>query len=161
MKNPEIDNTLLEQIVIQRTADLQRANELLEAEIQRRKLIEHKLVESEKFFITILKSISDAIFLTDVLGRFVYISPNVDTLFGFDENEIKKFGTITKLIGAIPEAANTLEIGEELKNLEIQVVNKSGITLTILVTMKLIENFGKKLLFTCRDITARKNAVSN
>jgi PAS domain S-box-containing protein len=47
------------------------------------------LRESEELHRLTLSSISDAVFLTDDEGRFTFICPNVDVIFGYGPDEVQ------------------------------------------------------------------------
>jgi PAS domain S-box-containing protein len=119
-----------------------------------RKRIEVALRESEELYRQTVSSISDAVFLTDDRGNFIFICPNVDLTFGWSEAEIMSMGNITSLVGHTPFIPN--EIKGELRNIEWKITDKNGNLHSLLVNIKSV-NIGKATrLFTCRDITERK-----
>lgn len=77
----------LEVLVEERTAELRKANELLQQEITNREQTEQALRESEQRFRQVIVSVSDHIYLTEIPenGRPVnrYLSPHIEALTGY------------------------------------------------------------------------------
>ncbi|MDJ0789612.1 MAG: PAS domain S-box protein, partial [Myxococcota bacterium] len=61
----------------------------LEAELEGRRVVEAALRESEELHRITLRSISDAVFVTDDDGRFTFICPNVEVIFGYSYEEVE------------------------------------------------------------------------
>jgi PAS domain S-box-containing protein len=78
----------LEDLVAQRTADLQEANAQLSREIDERKRIEDALKESEQKYRALVETTSDWIWEVDADGVYTYCSPRVTDLLGFQPQEI-------------------------------------------------------------------------
>lgn len=127
-------------------------------DISRRKNTERKLTESEEFYRLTIESISDAVFLTDFDGNFLYICPNVNLIFGYSVPEVDKIGTIQHLIGKHCIDCDAIKNKEELHNVECEITDKSGGKRTILVNVKPVQLKGGSLLFTCREITVMKQS---
>ena len=124
-------------------------------DITERKRTEVALRESEELYRHTVASISDAVFLTDDRGNFIFVCPNVDLTFGWSEGEIMSMGNITSLVGYTSFIPN--EIKGELRNIEWNITDKNGNLHNLLVNIKSV-NIGKATrLFTCRDITERKH----
>jgi PAS domain-containing protein len=66
------------------TSQLAAANEELQKEIAARKQTELLLRESEELYRVTLSYVSDAVFLTDDTGRFTFVCPNVEEIFGYN-----------------------------------------------------------------------------
>ena len=106
----------------------------------------------------VLSSISDAVFITDAIGAFTFVCPNVHTIFGYDYGEVWRAGNIAALLGGDLFDAGEVERVGELANLERSIHDKHGERHTLLVTIKRVSIDRGTLLFTCRDITQRYEA---
>ena len=72
----------MEQRVVERTAELARLNELLQAEINARSRMEEALRERAALTGAFLDNSATVAWMKDVEGRYVYISPNYERRFG-------------------------------------------------------------------------------
>lgn len=114
---------------------------------------------SEKLNRLTLSSISDAVFVTDNTGVFTFICPNVDVIFGYSFQEVKKMGKISKLFGEEDLFTPTeLERLGEIRNIERDITDKAGKVHYLLVNVKKVSINGGMLLYSCRDVTERKTA---
>ncbi|MDW7711110.1 MAG: PAS domain-containing sensor histidine kinase [Deferrisomatales bacterium] len=104
----------------------------------------------------VLSNISDAVFITDEVGRFTYICPNVHTIFGYPIGEVTAMGNIQGVLGDFVFDRARLDAEGELANLERQVRDKGGDEHVVLVNVKRVRIEDGTLLFTCRDVTERK-----
>jgi PAS domain S-box-containing protein len=126
-------------------------------DISKRKKQEQRLKESEELHRITLSNISDAVFITDNAGVFTYICPNVSVIFGYSYEEVIAFENIKKLLGTqLIDVAN-FESAQEISNIECAVQDKFGVTHNLLVNVKLVSIKNGTMLYTCRDITERKN----
>ncbi|OQY56902.1 MAG: hypothetical protein B6247_02370 [Candidatus Parabeggiatoa sp. nov. 2] len=132
-------------------------------DITERKRMEEQLRRSEELHRVILNSISDAVLLTDDKGRFAYIFPNIENIFGFSIEEMQAFGNISRLLPDNLISLDDLKRLGELQNVECEMRNKSGQILSLLVNVKRvsIKEGTILILYTCRDITQRKLAEQN
>jgi PAS domain S-box-containing protein len=64
----------------------------------------------------ILERISDAVFLTDEMGNFTFISSNVLEIFGYSIPEVLALGKISELLGKNLFSPASLEASGELRN---------------------------------------------
>lgn len=78
----------LEEKVIARTGELQRANEILRAEFTERERITKALRQSEEKFRTLVETGKDWIWETDAKGFYTYASPQIKNLTGYEPEEI-------------------------------------------------------------------------
>ena len=118
--------------------------------------VQEALRESEELHRIILTNISDSVFLTDDEGRFTFICPNVDTIFGYPFGEIYSMKNISVLLGRDLYDAGRLQDVSEIRNIERVVTDKGGAEHTVLVNVKKVRiRYGSRL-FTCRDITEYK-----
>ena len=123
-----------------------------------RKQTENTLRESEQIYRITLSNISDAVFVTDDKGIFTFICPNVRVIFGYSFDEVQRIGNISGLLGDdifVPEELATLG---EITNIEREVQDKSGQTHSLLVNVKRTAIKAGTVLYTCHDITGRKQA---
>ena len=127
-------------------------------DITMRKRAEEALRESEELHRITLASISDAVFITDDAGIFTYICPNVSRIFGYTYDEVSALGNIEKLLGINHEDLNELKYSGEINNRECLIKDKSGVSHTLLLNVKIVSIKGGTILYTCRDITERKRA---
>ena len=116
------------------------------------------LRESEELHRATLSNISDAVFLTDDEGRFTFICPNVDVIFGYLPDEVQTMGRIGRLLGNDLFDPAQLAAQGELRNIEREITSKSGARRTILVLVKAVSIHGGTVLYSCRDITELKHA---
>lgn len=117
---------------------------------------ETELKEFEQLYQTILGNISEIVFLTDLDGKLIFVSPNVEMVFGYSLPEVQQMENITQLIGKKWENLSELENGIEIKNVEIQIVEKSGNKRCLLINVKLVDFKGKTVLYNCLDVTNHK-----
>jgi PAS domain S-box-containing protein len=116
------------------------------------------LRDSEELHRVTLENISDAVFLTDAEGRFTFICPNVDVIFGYAPDEVRAMGRIGRLLGEGLFNARELGARGEIRNIERDVTSKDGTRRTVLVHLKAVDIQGGTVLYSCRDITELKHA---
>jgi PAS domain S-box-containing protein len=116
------------------------------------------LRESEELHRVTLEHISDAVFLTDDDGRFTFICPNVDAIFGYVPDEVRAMGRISGLLGERLYDHAELAARGEIRNIERDVRSKSGERRTVLIHLKAVDIHGGKVLYSCRDITELRHA---
>jgi PAS domain S-box-containing protein len=116
------------------------------------------LAESEELHRATLGNISDAVFLTDDEGRFTFICPNVDVIFGYVPDEVQSMTRIEGLLGEhLFDRAELATLGE-IQNVEREVTSKTGARRHVLIHIKKVSIQGSTVLYTCRDITDRRHA---
>ncbi|OLP20142.1 hypothetical protein BST81_01525 [Leptolyngbya sp. 'hensonii'] len=111
---------------------------------------------SQELHRRILDQISDAVFVTDDRGKFTFISPAVADLFGYSTEDVAQMGTIDLLIGMALFDRTQLIAEGEIKNLERDILDKFGKPHTLLISVKRVCINGGTVLYTCRDITERR-----
>jgi len=116
------------------------------------------LQESEEFHRITLESIWDAIFLTTDEGRVVFVSCNVDSIFGYDADEIAAFETIFDLVGSRFYSPRELQTAQELNNLEVEITDKHGRRRVLIANVKRAALRSGTTLIAFRDISEHKEA---
>src|SRR5262245_11862458 len=114
------------------------------------------LRESEELHRITLLNMSDAVFITDDDGRFTFICPNADVIFGYNSDEVRGMDRISALFGCDLIAPEQVKERSEIQNIEHQVQTKAGTTRALLVHVKSVSIKGGTILYVCRDITERK-----
>jgi PAS domain S-box-containing protein len=118
--------------------------------------VEAALRESEELHRLTLGTISDAVLITDNRGDFTFICPNIDIIFGYTFEEVSQLGNIKRLLGKRLFDAAELERLGEIANIERTVTDKHGRHHWLLVNVKLVSIKGGTTLYTCHDISDRK-----
>jgi PAS domain S-box-containing protein len=116
------------------------------------------LRESEELHRATLTNISDAVFVTDDEGVFTFICPNVDVIFGYVPDEVAATNRISSLLGEDLFDPAELAAQGEIRNLERDIISKSGQRRSLLIHLKAVSIQGGTVLVSCRDITERKQA---
>jgi PAS domain S-box-containing protein len=123
-----------------------------------RKRAAEALRQSEELHRITLSNISDAIFITDKKGAFTYVCPNANVIFGYSEPEIVALGNISRLLGKGCFDPHDLEASGEIANIEREIIDKAGVRRVTLVNVKRVAIKSGTVLYTCREITQRKEA---
>ncbi|WP_256392974.1 bacterio-opsin activator domain-containing protein [Natronoarchaeum rubrum] len=118
--------------------------------------LERELRRSEELHRVTLNNMTDTVLITDGDGEYTYVCPNVHFIFGYTAEEIRERGTIDDLLGG--DLFDREELAEEgvLKNIECTATDKAGREHTLLVNVREVSIQGGRLLYSCRDITKRK-----
>lgn len=117
-----------------------------------------ELYESEELHRLVLSSISEAVFLTDQNGKLVYICTNVSIIFGYTMEEMVAVDDISDILGEIQISMEELDQRGEIPNIDARIRDKQGVYHDLLITVKKVSIKGGTMLYSCRDITARKAA---
>jgi PAS domain S-box-containing protein len=125
-------------------------------DITDRVALERELRESEELHRVTLNNMTDTVLITDEDGTYTYVCPNVHFIFGYTADEIHEQGRIEELLGE--ELFDREALAEEgvLKNIECTATDKAGREHTLLVNVREVSIQGGSLLYSCRDITKRK-----
>jgi len=121
-------------------------------------LMEQTLRDSEEMYRLTLSSISDAVFITDDAGEFTFICPNVETLYGYTQQEIFIKRHISSVLSEDLFDLETLKQVGEITNIEDTVVDKFGQSHDVLVNVKRISIKAGTILYTVHDVTERTQA---
>lgn len=125
-------------------------------DVTERLQLEEALRQSDEEYRLVLNHISDAVFITDEAGVLTFICPNVEVIFGYAYEEVRARGTIRDLLGVDRFDAAELNRSGEIQNVDWEVVDKQGRTHILLVNVKRVAIRNGTLLYTCRDVTARR-----
>jgi HTH-type transcriptional regulator, bacterioopsin transcriptional activator and related proteins len=115
-----------------------------------------ELGRSEELHRVTLNNMTDTVLVTDDGGSFTYICPNVHFIFGYTVEEIREMGTIEELLGS--ELFDPAELRRKgvLTNIECTATDRAGREHTLLVNVKRVSIQGGTTLYSCRDVTTRK-----
>ena len=127
-------------------------------DITERKEAEAALRRSEELHRTTLGNITDAVLIAADDGTLTYVCPNVGYIFGYDQQEAERLGTVSALLGRDPAADHTLDDGEEITNVEQAITDAEGERHDLLINIRRVSIQGGTRMYTCRDITERKAA---
>jgi two-component system cell cycle sensor histidine kinase/response regulator CckA len=156
----------LEIRVQERTAELARANEAMQAEIIERKQTEENLQKSEEKYRTILETMQEAYYELDLAGHFTFVNDALckhlgytkEELIGTKSNQYQDEANGKKTYQAFNEIYRT---GEPVEALGSEYIRKDGTKGTYEMSASLIRDAqGKPIGFrgVTRDITERKRA---
>ncbi|MBZ8182124.1 PAS domain S-box protein [Oscillatoria salina] len=116
------------------------------------------LNSSEKLYQIILNNISDTVLITDDLGNFTFICPNIEIIFGYSPQEVKMLRNISALLGEGFFTFAELKTNGEIRNIEQEITDKQGKKHTLLINLKRVTIEEGTILYSCRDISDRKKA---
>ncbi|SDN16057.1 PAS domain S-box-containing protein [Halogranum gelatinilyticum] len=125
-------------------------------DITERVSLERDLRQSEELHRVTLNNMTDTVLITNEEGDYTYVCPNVHFIFGYTADEIRELGTVDELLGE--DLFDREELAEEgvLKNIECTATDKAGREHTLLVNVREVSIQDGTLLYSCRDITKRK-----
>jgi len=152
----------LEMRVNDRTAELQKANELLEKKIEERRRAEEKLKESEEKYRSLFENSKDAIFIVDTkTGIILDANRQAERLTGRPRQEIIGMQQ-SRLLSAQDAQYYKKKFRKHIKNelvfdLEAELVKKDGTVVPVFICSSLIDLQGKKVIQGIfRDISKEK-----
>lgn len=125
-------------------------------DITERVTLERELRQSEELHRITLNNMTDTVLITDDAGEFTYVCPNVHFIFGYTVDEIYEMETIDSLLGDDLFDRDELATEGVLKNIECRATDKAGHIHTLLVNVREVSIQDGTLLYSCRDITKRK-----
>lgn len=131
---------------------------LVQQELLERQKAEVALAQSEELYRATLSNISDALFVTDSNGKFTFICPNINILFGYSVADVAQMGNIQILLGENLFDPQYLALAGEITNIERDICDQQGRTHTILINVKQVQIGAGTVLYCCRNITERKHA---
>jgi len=125
-------------------------------DVTERVTLERDLRRSETLHRVTLNNMTDTVLITDEDGEYTYVCPNVHFIFGYTADEIREQGTIDSLLGVDLFDRDELTPEGVLKNIECTVTDRAGREHTLLVNVREVSIQDGTLLYSCRDITKRK-----
>jgi len=152
----------LEMRVKERTADLQKANELLKKQIEERIRAEEKLKESEEKYRGLFENSGEAVFIVDTeSGIILDANRQAEQLTGQPRQEL--IGTHQSRLHPAEDAEYyRKKFQQHIKNdlvfdLEAEIVKKDGSVVPVFISSNLIDLWGKKIIQGIfRDISKEK-----
>jgi PAS domain S-box-containing protein len=118
--------------------------------------LERDLRQSEELHRVTLNNMTDTVLITNEDGKYTYVCPNVHFIFGYTADEIHDQRTIDNLLGEDLFDRKQLAENGVLKNIECTVTDKAGREHILLVNVREVSIQDGTLLYSCRDITKRK-----
>ena len=125
-------------------------------DISDRVALERDLRRSEELHRVTLNNMTDTVLITDENGEYTYVCPNVNFIFGYTAAEIRELGSIEALLGEDLFDREALAEEGVLKNIEVTATDKAGHEHTLLVNVREVSIQDGTLLYSCRDVTKRK-----
>ncbi|EMA62852.1 bacterio-opsin activator domain-containing protein [Halorubrum lipolyticum] len=125
-------------------------------DITDRVALERELRRSERLHRVTLNNMTDTVLMTDEGGEYTYVCPNAHFIFGYTAEEIRELGTIEDLLGEGLFDRERLADEGVLKNIETTATDKAGREHTLLVNVREVSIEDGTLLYSCRDVTKRK-----
>ncbi|MEF8784877.1 MAG: bacterio-opsin activator domain-containing protein [Haloarculaceae archaeon] len=125
-------------------------------DITDRVTLERDLRQSEELHRVTLNNMTDTVLMTNEDGEYTYVCPNVHFIFGYTAEEMYEQGTIEGLLGEDLFDRDELAANGILKNIECTATDKAGREHTLLVNVREVDIQDGTLLYSCRDITKRK-----
>ena len=105
----------------------------------------------------VLAHLADMVLLTDEHGRFTWVCPNASDLLGYTQAEIAAMGQIRHLFSHW--SGNQLpELQREQRNLETYLYDKDYRRHDLLIHIQAVTLGESRWLYTCRDISDRKQS---
>lgn len=154
----------LEALVLERTADLQKANRQLAREIAERNRAETEMAASGRRFRTVIETVAEGITLSDERGYFEIFNSAMEALTGYTREEAMQSGDFLRCL--YPEPADYVQAHARIqdvlrsggsRDLETTIRAKNGTRKTLLVSTALLPDQHRTwFLSAYRDITRRK-----
>ena len=151
----------LEEIVLERTIEIQNINAELECDIERRMETEKSLQTTKEKYRKLLENASDAIIIRDLNGTIIEINSHTAKLTGYTKDEI--INQHFKIFVPVENFDIVKTIHQQLisqgffKIIEGNLLRKDGIKIPVSINGSLIEIDNQKVVLTIiRDISEQK-----
>ena len=125
-------------------------------DITERREAEEAQKQSKELHRETLRNITDAVFLTRDDGTFVYVCPNVNHIFGYDQQAAEELGSISALLGGDPFDEHDFNGEQEITNVEWSITDTDGHAHDLLINIRPVAIQDGTRMYTCRDVTERK-----
>jgi PAS domain S-box-containing protein len=116
------------------------------------------LVQRESLLRATLENISDTVVITDDNGRFTFVCPNTNLIFGLSTEQVFLLGSVDKLVHGPICNIDRLRAEKEINNIERSFVDSSGTRRFLLINAKIVKISGGTVLYVMREITDIKLA---
>jgi PAS domain S-box-containing protein len=155
----------LESQVTLRTAELSKANELLQADIVEREKAEEKLRTSEELFRNYLEYAPDGVYTNDIRGNFIYGNRKSEEILGYRREEL--IGKNFSELNILPEQSLNKAIQLLQENIkgnptgpdEIELIRKDGRIIPVEINTSVVQRSGEGIVLAfVRDVTERRKA---
>lgn len=140
-----------EDLYLQRINTLEQENAALRKDLQ-------NLRNDDHIHRLVLANISDAVVLTDTIGNFIYICPNINYIFGLSQEAVFQLGKIEKLVNGTIVDPTTLIVQNEINNIPRTIVDNDGRERRLLITAKAVKLDRNAVLYVMRDMTEYEQA---
>ncbi len=168
----EHQNQILETAVEERTEELSQTIGRLNRQIHETEIMQGALLDSERKLRLLMENTQDVIWAMDLVGRFTFISPSVETLLGYTPEELigrriegvltpESFRTAASMLQQTISESRNGSLRENAVTVELQHIHKDGYRPWVEVaTILLSDDKGKLIAIqgVSRDVTERKMA---
>lgn len=156
----------LEDLILERTADLVSINSRLRQEIIERRRAEKALQESEQRFRSLIENATDIIVVLDRKGTFRYCSPSAAKVLGYGIQDVVGYSTaefvhpddIPVIIAALEQAIEQPQVSQPAIEYRVRNHNGSWCFFEAVATSLLEVPSIRGVVINCHDITERKRA---
>jgi len=159
------ENTHLEALIQERTADLRNANQALALEIEEHKHSEEALRKSQAVYHDLVETSQDLIWQCDAEGRYIFLNQAWEGVFGYHVDEMlgRKFSDFQtpEIAARDQEEFARLLAGGSVKGYETTHLHKHGQPIHLVFNAKFVLGSDGQIVGTrgtAYDITDRKHA---
>lgn len=156
----------LEELILERTADLLNTNGRLRQEIVERRRAEKALQESEQRFRSLIENATDIIVVLDRKGIFRYCSPSAAKVLGYTIQDVVGYSTaefvhpedIAIIVAVLEKAIEHPKVSQPAIEYRVRNRNGSWCFFEAVATSLLDVPAINGVVINCHDITERKRA---
>lgn len=114
-----------------------------------------KALQGDALHREVMSAVSDAVLVSDEVGRLKYVSPNAHFIFGHAASDILKQGRVSFVLPSDLYDPDLLEQRGEIPNLECIIRDSIGRARNLLVTVRRFGSYDGMIMFVCRDVSER------